>query len=221
MLACAAHVPGKAYAGTKVTIIVMRQSSGSRMANCLQGQVSTIQRLTLSADQIEILVPTHPEVERQIATELPVILEVEAQHLRPSRKIEVRIAGRCRHATHNIGRCKFRGKPNYAAGKGVEIDLQGGIKLKEAAKFWLPQIIEASSEGMVASSNREVILELVLCLVRLLRHVGVRAKGDASWECKCRNLLVGVNQVVPVLITDSSSIDDGTTKHRIQSNVSQ
>src|SRR5207302_2534310 len=123
--------------------------------------------------------------------------------------------------THDTWRRKFRGKSVDGARFEVEVNLQCGIEFKEASKFRLPQIIEACSVGVLAPGDREIILELILRLVRLLRHVRVRAKSDGGGKYKGRDLLVGVNQIIPVLITDRGGVDHCAAKRRVQRDISQ
>src|SRR5207244_2723120 len=105
------------------------------------------------------------------------------------------------------------------AGFVIEIEFERGIEFKESTKLPLPNIINTSPKGVIASGDREIILELILRLVRLLWHVGVRAKADASRKCKQRNFALSINQVIPILITDCSGVNYGVTECRIKSQV--
>ena len=77
---------------------------------------------------------------------------------------------------------------------------------------------------MVPSGYRKIVLELILRLVRLLRHICVRAEANRAGtpaEKESRNFIVCVNQVVPVLIPDCGSINYGVAESRIESEVSK
>src|SRR6185295_8256437 len=72
---------------------------------------------------------------------------------------------------------------------------------------------------MITTSDRQVVLELILALVRLLRHVDVSAKANPGRETEERAGGFGVNQVVPVLIARSERIDHSIVQLRRQRHV--
>src|SRR5437016_2414831 len=191
------------------------------MVNSFEFEVGSTLGLSLCADKVEVFVPTHSEIQGKVAPELPIVLKVKTEHLGPARQIEIRITGGRGHAAD----CTWCRKPvrilnmvrQDDAGLVVEIDFERRIEFKESTKFPFPHIIHARPKGVVASANREIVLELILRLVGLLRHVCVRAKADVGRKCKQRNFAVSINQVVPVLITDCSGINHGATECRIKS----
>ena len=74
---------------------------------------------------------------------------------------------------------------------------------------------------MIATIDREVILELVFDLIRLLRNVNVRAKADSGRESERRRFLFAVDQIVPVLLACSERIYDRGTERRVQGHVAE
>ena len=74
---------------------------------------------------------------------------------------------------------------------------------------------------MPAAQNREIILELILSLIRLLRHVNICAEANAGRERKERHFVVGVDQIVPVGISNGGRIDDSTGECGVERDVSQ
>ncbi len=101
----------------------------------------------------------------------------------------------------------------------LEVNFERRVELEEAAELRLPQIIEAGPESVVAMRDGEVVLELVLGLIGLLRHVGVRAEADAGRESEERNFLVRVNQVVPVLVADRRRVHNSRREDGVQRRV--
>src|SRR5262249_12612973 len=100
VLAAASHIPREANAGAEVTFVVLRQPGGVRTVDCLELQIGAASRLNgLPRKQVEISVITHAEVERQARRKSPVVLEIDAEHLRAAWQIEVRIARCRRHAS--------------------------------------------------------------------------------------------------------------------------
>src|SRR5262249_37917989 len=99
--------------------------------------------------------------------------------------------------------------------------LGSGIELKEAAQFSFPNIVNPGSEGMIPSGDREVILELILLLIRLLRYVDVCSETDVGGKGNRRDLLIGINQVVPILVADGSGVNYCVAERRIESDVAK
>src|SRR6266568_827073 len=204
------------------------------MVNGLEFEIGSTLGLGFSADQVKVFVPTYAEVQGKVAAELPIILEVSAKHLGASRQIKVRVTRGCGHAT-NSPRCREAlwiarlifgwaarlGITENDAGFIIEIDLERWIEFKESAKLSFPNIINTGPNGVFAPGDREIILELILRLVGLLRHVCICAEADAGRECKQRDFAVGINQVIPVLITDGSRINYSATQYRVQCEVAK
>src|SRR6266542_842790 len=195
------------------------------MVNSFEFEVGSALGLSWCADKVEVFVPAHSKIQGEIAAELPIILEVNAKHLGAARQIEIRITRRSGHTAYG-SRCREAVRVSGLvrqndAGLIVEIKFERGIEFKESTKLPFPNIIEPSPKGMVASSNREIVFELILLLVRLLRHVCIRAEADAGWEGKQWNLCVCINQVIPVLIPDRSGIHYRVAQRRIESEVAK
>src|ERR1700730_2952027 len=183
------------------------------MVNGLEFEIGSALGLSLGADKVEVFVPTYAQVQGKVAAELPIILEVSAKHLGASRQIKVRVTRGCGHAT-NSTRCREAlriarlifgwaarlGITENDAGLVVEIDFQRWIELEEAAQFPFPDIVGPGPEGVLASSNRKIVFELIFRLIRLLRHVCIRAEAYVGRKRKQRDFALGINNVVPVLI---------------------
>src|SRR5713101_6204488 len=109
MSTIAAHIPGEPDAGTKVTIVIMRQRSCRWMTDCLQSEIGSTQRLGLSSNQVEIFIPPQAEIQRQVASEFPVILEIEPKHLGAALQIKIGISCGGRHSRDRPVRRKALG----------------------------------------------------------------------------------------------------------------
>src|SRR5712691_9297183 len=109
MSTIAAHVPGESDAGAKVTIVIMRQGPCGRMTDCFQSEKGSTQRLGLGSNQVEILIPPQAEIQRQVASEFPVILEIEPKHLGAALQIKIGIACGGRHSRDRPVRRKALG----------------------------------------------------------------------------------------------------------------
>ena len=173
MSSVSAQIPGKSNPGAKVAVVIVRQCPGCQVVYCFESQIGTVSRLGLRSDQIEVLVPTHAQVQRQIPSSLPVVLEINAKHLGPTGEIKVGIADRDCHTAHGSPRgeaLRIQGSVSgNDAWKSVKVDFQRWIEFKETAEFWFPKVVESGPECMLAAKDGEVIFELILRLIRLLR----------------------------------------------------
>src|SRR5882724_3881781 len=187
------------------------------MVNGLEFEIGSAQCLSFSADQVKVLVPTYAKVQGQVAPELPIILEVNAEHLGAPRQIKVRVTRGCGHATNSPGRREAVRVVDLVrqnlTGEIVEVEFQRWIEFKESTKLPFPDIVGSGSESVLASGNREIVLELILRLVGLLGHVCVRPEANAARKGKQRDFALGINNVVPVLITDRSGINYRAAQH--------
>ena len=104
-----------------------------------------------------------------------------------------------------------------------EVDFKRRVELEEAAKLRLPDIVEAGFEAMVAHDDGKVVAKLPFLLDGLLRHVRVRTEADgsspATWESERWNLLLRVDQVVPILVAHGNSVDQAWCQNRVQGSV--
>src|SRR2546422_6774482 len=97
MFALAREVVGKANAGTKVLVVVVRQGSRMGIPDHLQLLVRAAVGLVTSADQVEVLVPADAQVQCESARHLPIVLKIKTQHLGAVLQEEVRVASCVRH----------------------------------------------------------------------------------------------------------------------------
>src|SRR5713226_7311512 len=166
MSTIAAHVPGESDAGAKVTIVIMRQCSCCRVTDCFQSEIGSTQRLGLGSNQVKVFIPTHAEIQRQVASEFPVILEIDPEHLGAAGQIKIGIACGRRHSRDRPGRRKALGIARLIlrwatllgiaknhAGKICKINLEGWVELEEAAQLPLPNIVKTSPEGVITSGD--------------------------------------------------------------------
>ncbi len=132
---------------------------------------------------------------------------------------EVRIAGSVGDGLHRArGRESIRilhlvGQDRQRIVEEREVD--GRVGNEEAAQRGLPQIVETELIGVLAGGDRHIVLELPFPLVALLRHVGVGAEGGRR-KVEGRNLVVRVDQVVPILVTDRRRVHNPRRQHRVQ-----
>src|SRR6185437_3171889 len=121
------------------------------MVDRFQGQIGPAFFLCLRADQVEVFVPTHSEIEGQVRFNSPIILKIKTEHFGSARQIEIRIAGRCSHAADYSRSCETLRQFQDGARQGNEIDLECWIELKETTELRFPQVIDPSSERVIAS----------------------------------------------------------------------
>ena len=86
--------------------------------------------------------------------------------------------------------------------------------MKESAQLGFIHEIDAHLKGMLALVDGEVVTELEFRLVRLLGNVWIRPQLRIR-EADIRDLVVGINQVIPVLISEGKRVDYGGSDHRI------
>src|SRR5258707_10484386 len=223
MSTIAAHIPGEPDAGTKVTIVIMRQRSCRWMTDCLQSEIGSTQRMGLSSNQVEIFIPPQAEIQRQVASEFPVILEIDAKHFGAALQIKIRISCSRRHSGDRSPRRKtvriFRCVCQNRTRKICKVNFQRRIKLKEPAELPLPNIVKTSPEGVITSGDRKIILQLIFSLIGLLRHICVGTKCDCSsttTKDKGWDLIVSIYQVVPILIAYRGGVNDRAGKNIVK-----
>ena len=123
------------------------------MVDGFKFQIRTTLILRLGADEIEVLVPTPAQVQRQITSNLPIVLEIHSKHLRATRQVEIGISSRCGHSNHGARRREAPWASQDRTGLFLEVNFQSWIKLKESAQLWFPKIIRSDFECMCASVN--------------------------------------------------------------------
>ena len=64
--------------------------------------------------------------------------------------------------------------------------------------------------------DRKVILELIFRLIGLLWHVSVGAETNPGRKSKQRHLLIGINQIVPVGISNRCRVDYCRAQHGVE-----
>src|SRR5207249_1596224 len=190
----------KPNARAEVQVVVVGQFRSQRAADGPQFLEGAAVGNGRAPDQIEVLVPAQSQIHAQPVRQLPIVLEIEAEHLGCDN--ESWITGSGRHALDQARLGKSLGISKYLAGNTGEIDFQSGIKFEETAEHRLPQIVEPGLEAVVAVYEAQIILELKFSLERLLGNIGVGpvtepyvAEGNGRFKVS------GADQIVPILET--------------------
>src|SRR6476646_9752435 len=124
------------------------------MIDRFESKIGSALTLRLCTNQIEIFVPAKAQIQSEIPSCFPIILEIEPEHFSATRQIEIRIASSRCHATHQA-RCRealWRRREDDAR-QLHKVDLQRRIELEKASKLGFPKIVHTSSESMVPSVN--------------------------------------------------------------------
>src|SRR5262249_44804855 len=100
--AAAGDIPSQSNAGAEALLEIIWQAAGVGTVDRLELKVGTAFGLLRSTDQIVIAIPSQADVDRQIALHFPVILEIKAELF--GCEVEIRIAGRGRHASYGARR---------------------------------------------------------------------------------------------------------------------
>src|SRR5262245_29935830 len=221
MLGVAKNVISEADARADAATIVVRQVGGEGAVDRLESLKCAAARLnSIPREQVKIPVVAQAEIERQPRGVFPVVLKIDAEHLGAARQVEIRVTGGRSHADDRARRGEALGVCDLVIENHAwlvkKIEFRRRVELEEAAQFRLPKEVKAGLESVPTPDNREVVAELKLALIGLLRHVNVRAEEDASGESHVRNFLRAVNQVVPVLEADRERVDDIRSQGRIE-----
>src|SRR3954463_4289555 len=118
MPASAFDVIGKAYARTEVGIVIMRRSDERIGEWIVEGNkllVGGAVGYRRAAHHVEVLVPTHAEIQGQPIGGLPIILEVEAELLGASGNIGRGIAISDAHTADRAGSSESIGENCWTA----------------------------------------------------------------------------------------------------------
>src|SRR6266480_4672200 len=153
-------VIGETHARTEVLVVVVGEYSKGA-PDCQQLKIRPALGNGACADQIEILVPAHPQVQGESLGDPPIVLEVESQLLGAAGQIEVGIACAGRHANHSP-RCRKTlriqasriGRDN--AGVGFKINLQRGVGFEESAEPWIIDVVDPHAEGRSEEHTSEL-----------------------------------------------------------------
>src|ERR1044072_352973 len=78
----------------------------------------------------------------------------------------------------------------------VEVILRSRIESEESTERWYVGKVAAEFETMVAAIPRYVVMELMLLLYRLLRHVAIATDEKTVGESKQIQVCRGVNAIV-------------------------
>src|ERR1044072_4175620 len=98
----------------------------------------------------------------------------------------------------------------------VEVIFRSRIESEESTERWHVGKVAAEFETMVATIPRDVVMELMLLLDRLLRHVAIATDEKTVGESKQVQVCRGVNAVVESLVLVGELVDCTRTNRRRQ-----
>lgn len=127
----------KTDARAEVVVVAIRKF-GEGTADRLEFLKRPASRNRTGADKVEVLIPTNAEVQRQTLSDLPVVLEEEAQLLGAAGHIEVGIAGTGRHTNDGS--------------RGSET-LRVESRLRQNVRIWSVPADKSTVQGLETPTN--------------------------------------------------------------------
>src|SRR6185312_5470166 len=179
VLAGTRQIISKAESWTEIFVVIVRKFADVRIGERIVESHEFLVRAAVfhirTTDEIEILVPTHTQVQRQTRVDLPVVLEIQAKLL--SGYLESRIPVGNSHSGNGAWTRKALWIVHRIAQNGTgivgKVDFQSGTELKISTLDGIPDVIASGFQCVIANGLSDVVFELPLTLERLLRNIGV------------------------------------------------